>query len=142
MTDNTDPKPSLYQILNIAEPAKDGEILPPEKTEIALANANTDIDLDFNEARQNIKNIIETGKQALDEIASIAHASQDAEAYTTVASMINSLIAANKELLDAHRRRQMVKEKANPVAVGNTNNLNVSITTADLQKMLKTITED
>ncbi len=127
-----DKKPTLYDKLNMSNPAQ--ELLPA-----VIVEEDTSIDRDFEVVQKNLHDIIDTGKKALDDIADIATQSQDAEAYTTVASMINSLVSANRELLDSHRRKQAVKkaEAANNTNnTGNTNILNVTLTTAQLAKML------
>ena len=125
-----DKKPTLYDKLNMSNPAQ--ELLPA-----VIVEEDTSIDRDFEVVQKNLHDIIDTGKKALDDIADIATQSQDAEAYTTVASMINSLVSANRELLDSHRRKQTIKksEIAN-TSTGNTNILNVTLTTAQLAKML------
>ena len=126
--------PSLYDKLNMSNPTQ--EILPA-----IVDEEDKSIDADFEVVQKNLHEIIDTGKKALDDIADIATQSQDAEAYTTVASMINSLVSANRELLDAHRRKQAVKKAEAANNTGNTNILNVNntvqLTTAQLLDMLK-----
>lgn len=125
-----DKKPTLYAKLNMNEPSQ--ELIVPDRT-----NDNVNIDRDFDIVQKNLSIVIETGQKALDEISDIATQSQDPEAYTTVASMINSLVAANRELLDAYRRRQAVKKDS--ASAGNTNVVNINLTTAELAKMLQDI---
>lgn len=122
--------PSLYDKLNMSNPTQ--EILPA-----IIDEEDKSIDADFEVVQKNLHEIIDTGKKALDDIADIATQSQDAEAYTTVASMINSLVSANRELLDSHRRKQTIKksEIAN-TSTGNTNIVNFNVTTAALLKLL------
>ncbi len=122
--------PSLYDKLNMNAPTQ--EILPA-----IIDEEDKSIDADFEVVQKNLHEIIDTGKKALDDIADIATQSQDAEAYTTVASMINSLVSANRELLDSHRRKQAIKksEIAN-TSTGNTNIVNFNVTTAELLKLL------
>lgn len=129
-----DNKPTLYQKLNMNDPSQ--ENLPA----VTSTKEDSSIDEDFTTVQKNLQDIIETGQKAFDDIVDIATQSQDAEAYTTVASLMNSLVSANRELLDSHRRKQIFKQKESANASnngsGNTNILNVTLTTAELAKMI------
>lgn len=100
-----------------------------------------DIDADFELARQNTKRLLLDGEQALDGILDLAQSGEHPRAYEVAGQLIKTLMDANKDLLDLHKRRKEYKkvdqerppaaaprEVHNTVFVGSTN---------ALQKMIK-----
>lgn len=112
----------------------------PEQPKIVLGTVAIDDDNDYEYARQNIYQVIETGANALDNLAAVASQSQHPRAYEVLASMIKTLVEANKDLLNI-RKTKMEIQRANEGPVeglgGNKvqNNLFVG-STADLQKFI------
>ena len=127
--------PSLYDKLNMAPPTVVLEKMPAVM-EPAVPDAER-IDADFEDVRQNLETAASIGQKALDDVADIATQSQDAEHYSVVASMLKSVVEVNKERMDIYRRKQLAKKDHAPQSQGNTNVLNVTLTTADLMKMIK-----
>lgn len=68
-----------------------GEILVPEETTK---------DADATYVRENMYEIIDTGKDALSEMAEIAQASQDPRAYRVLTELISAMVHANKEMME------------------------------------------
>ncbi len=90
-------------------------------------------DEDFDYARDNLKEIIDNGKEALAQLIDIADQSQHPRAYEVIANMVNTLASANKDLLDLSKKRKDIQKKdEGPTTVNN----NLILTTADLQKLL------
>lgn len=113
---------------------------PSEVKPIVINAAETDIELDFQYTRMNLKNVIESGVHALDEMIEIAKSSQQPRAFEVVATLINTLSGANKDLLDLNKKyRDLAPENASPTKV--TNNLFVG-STSELLQMLKKKVED
>lgn len=135
---------NLYSKLNlvpIAETRNELAVIPEE------SNATKIVNKDFDVARDNLHKIIAKGQDALNEIADIASQSQDAEAYTGLSSLINSLIAANRELLALSKKKQEFERGAavsNPDAgkagvgdTGGTTNIIFAGSTADILAAIK-----
>lgn len=74
-------------------------VLPPD---IQTDELNADMQI----ARDNIKNVIEQGKIAIDGALELAEASETPRAYEVVATMITSIVQANKELIQLHKTRK------------------------------------
>lgn len=89
---------------------------------------------DFEYARGNLINIIEKGNEALDGILDVAGMSQHPRSFEVAATIINSLAAANKDLLELSKKRKELEGEKNPTTINN--NLFVG-STAELQKLLK-----
>lgn len=92
---------------------------------------------DFEFARQNLRNILEKGTIALDKMLEVADMSQHPRSYEVVSTLINSLSASNKDLLELSEKKKRI-EKAESVKDNQTVNNNLFIgSTNDLLKMLK-----
>jgi len=94
---------------------------------------------DFNIARSNIHEIIQSGSFAIEKLSQIADSSQHPRAFEVLANLFNTMLTANKDLLDLQkkvREIQAVDEPHNDQAKSVTNNLFVG-STADLQKAIE-----
>lgn len=104
-------------------------------SEVILPDADNKIDMDYEYARGNLINIIEKGQQVLDGIMDVADMSQHPRGYEVAAKVIDSLTAANKNLLDlAKQKKDLDGSVGGPKTINN--NLFVG-STAELQKLLK-----
>jgi hypothetical protein len=76
------------------------EVLPAQlsKTEV--------IEDDSNFARQNIRDLIEKGNIAIDNLLHVAKESEHPRAYEVAAGLIKTIADANKDLLDVQKKRQ------------------------------------
>ena len=114
----------------------------PEQPKLVLGTVTIDDNTDYEYARQNIYGVIETGANALDQLAQIAAQSQHPRAFEVLANLVKTLVDANKDLLNI-RKTKLEIEKASGENMsdgmgGNKvqNNLFVG-STAELQKFLK-----
>ena len=130
MNGNNDP---LGKALNLAPSSFDQvkEITTKAHDDSAMA--------DFNIARSNIHEIIQSGSFAIEKLSQIADSSQHPRAFEVLANLFNTMLTANKDLLDLQkkvREIQAVDEPHNDQAKSVTNNLFVG-STADLQKAIE-----
>lgn len=65
----------------------------------------------FEEVRDNIKRLIDLGEMSYTELVAIAQTSQHPRAFEVLSSMLNSMVAANKQLLDIEKTRLEISEK-------------------------------
>ena len=94
---------------------------------------------DFNMARSNIHEVIQNGTFAMEKLAQIADSSQHPRAFEVLAKLMDTMLQANKDLLDLQKTIRDIDAKDTPVnseAKSVTNNLFVG-STADLQKALE-----
>lgn len=97
----------------------------------------TQLDADFEYARENMMEVINKGQEALFDLMDVARQSQHPRAYEVLATMMNTMVGASKDLLDLQAKKKKILEddpSASPQQV--TNNLFVG-STAELQKYLK-----
>jgi hypothetical protein len=97
----------------------------------------TQAEADFDYARENMMEVINKGQEALFDLIDVARQSQHPRAYEVLATMMNTIVGASKDLLDLQAKKKKILEDnpgASPQQV--TNNLFVG-STAELQKYLK-----
>ena len=119
----------LDKFLNIAS----GDNLPA----VIEKKITTQADADFEFARENMMDVINKGQEALYDLIDVARQSQHPRAYEVLATMMNTMVGASKDLLDRQAKKKKLLEddpSASPQQV--TNNLFVG-STAELQKYLK-----
>lgn len=94
---------------------------------------------DFESARANMHEVIQTNQEAMDKLMQIAEQSQHPRAFEVLAKLMDTQIQANKELLELQtkiREIDAVEASTNPGSQTINNNLFVG-STAELQKMIK-----
>lgn len=114
--------------LNLSPLSQKTEIIDIQPTE-----TNT-VTQDFDYARGNLVAAIEKGQEALSDIVQVAGMTQSARSYEAVASILNAVTNANKELLELSKKKKDIIEDDKPSTVNN--NLFVG-STAELLKMIK-----
>jgi hypothetical protein len=99
-----------------------------------IKNIPTQEEQDFDYARTNLKVVIDSGQEALQQLIDIADQSQHPRAYEVIANLVNTLASANKDLLDLSKKKKELLKNAEggPQTINN----NLILTTADLQKLL------
>jgi hypothetical protein len=109
----------------------------------AVVSTNADDDptvQDIELARSNIKNIIEQGDDSLKEMVNLAKQSESPRAYEVAATLMKTLLDANKDFVEMSMKKKYAKEEIiNPkeAEVTNVTNNNLILSTADLLKMMK-----
>ena len=84
------------------------EIHLPEPVHLCEDDKVLDIELGY--AQENIKSIIEKGKDAVDDIMSIATDSENPKAYTAVAGLMKTLTDMNKSYIDVAIKRNSLRK--------------------------------
>lgn len=94
---------------------------------------------DFESARANIHEVIQTGSDALLKLSLIAESSQHPRAFEVLAKLMDTIVSANKDLLELQSKIRDIDAIDSPIsdkAQTVNNNLFVG-STAELQKVLK-----
>lgn len=116
----------------------EGELVIPKKTELAeIKPVDDKVDRDYDYARTNFYNIIETGTEALEQMLDVAKASEHPRAYEVVSTIMKTLVEANKDLVSMSAKKQESEEEKNPSEKSVTNNNMFVGSTAELQQLLK-----
>lgn len=132
---------NMEEIFNIEKkestivPSTIGDIVSPKEVVIN----KEDPDKDYTTVRENLKEIVRRGQEAIDGIMVVATETQSPRAYEVVATLIKSVSDANKDLISLHKQMKELK-KIEVQGDNNTSITNNSIfvgSTSELQKMLK-----
>lgn len=116
----------------------EGELIESPKGEIIKAPEDSEKDYDY--ARENFYNIIETGTDALHQMLDVAKASEHPRAYEVVSTLMKTLVDANKDLVSMSEKKSKNAPKDSEEKSITNNNVFVG-STADLQKMIKDMKE-
>jgi hypothetical protein len=93
------------------------------------------VENDFNYARKNLYDVIETGQSAALELSQIASQSQHPRAFEVLSGLLKTIVESNRELLDIQKKRRDLSAQVNPNGGDKVTNQLV-ITTAELQKIM------
>ncbi len=110
------------------------DIDPPEQEVLDPTFKNKEIDDDYDYARRNLRDLIDSGMNDLNSVMDIARQSESPRAFEVATNLIKTLADTNKDLLDlAKKKKDLTKEK-------NTQNVTNALfvgSTADLQKLIQ-----
>ena len=116
------------------------EVIPPGHDgngRVSVADAEDD----FEYARRNVRDIIDSGKESLEQIQQIALAAESPKAFEVVSMLIDKLVVANEKLVDLSSRKAKNDAAANGQnadrVVNNTQNVVIVGTTDDLLKAVR-----
>lgn len=120
----------MEEILNLPE----SEPIVETGQVVVVENSS---DADFEKARDNIHEIITKGQDALNDIITLARASDSPRAYEVVSQMIKTLVDANKDLITLRKNLNDVKgENSEKNSTTNIENALFIGSTSELQKMI------
>ena len=92
-------------------------------------------DLDY--AKKNIMDIIEKGKDSLDELIAIAKQTESARAFEVASNIMKTMLDANKQLIDTSKEKKYEKTEQPAQHTTNVTNNNLVLSTSELLEMLK-----
>lgn len=92
-------------------------------------------DIDY--AKKNIKDIIEKGKDSLDELIAIAKQTESARAFEVASNIMKTMLDANKQLIDTSKEKKYEKTEQPAQHTTNVTNNTLMLTTEEMLTMLK-----
>ena len=111
--------------------------VPTEGIVLSQERVDADLRLDYDSVRKNLKELVESGKVALDGIIGVAQEGDSPRAYEVVAQLIKTLSDTNKDLLEMHAKVKAIRKTES--TVNNVSNTTQSIyvgSTKDLQDII------
>lgn len=99
----------------------------------------SNVEDDYEYARNNLKGLIENGKSVIENIMYLAKEGESPRAYEVAGQLIKTIADTNKDLLDLSKKVKDVKkdtEVAEKSGVTNVNNTLFVGSTAELQKLI------
>ena len=103
-----------------------------------------DKDNDYEYTRETLYDLIEKGREGIEEMIEVARQSEHPRAYEVLATLIKDTANTSEKLMDLHRKIQTIDQMMLPAPEkeGNTtNNLFIGSTT-ELQRMLKNLNNE
>jgi hypothetical protein len=113
------------------------EIAEKSTTELVTIESGTDVEIDANFARENIKQLISSGNIALGELATVANQSESPRAYEVLATMMKNLADMNKDLLELQKRKRELAPQSETNKGVNIDKAVFVGSTTELLKMIK-----
>tara|TARA_R100001591_G_scaffold55544_1_gene65343 strand:+ start:31 stop:444 length:414 start_codon:yes stop_codon:yes gene_type:complete len=124
---------NMEGIFNLPETKKQTEITVAKKIE--ENNSESEADIDYKYARENLYNIIEKGQESLNTLVDVAQQSQHPRAFEVVSQLVKTLSDTNKDLLELQRKIKVINKDITEGPKTVNNSLYVG-NTADLQKFI------
>lgn len=114
------------------------EVSIPIVTEPTPLTTDADLQDAYRQSRDNLQDIIDQGKDAMEDILHVARESELPRAFEVFAKMMDSVVNANKELLDIQKKmRDMTGQKTTQSTGTNIENAVFVGSTAELSKLIK-----
>jgi len=106
--------------------------------EIVLKQSGEEkVDSDYVQVRQNLYDLIDTGKDAIQNILDVAKAGDSPRAYEVVSQMLKTVSEMNKDVLDVHDKVKKIKEDKYNLTQKNTTNNTIYVgSTSELQDLI------
>lgn len=76
------------------------------KNELVVTEVSNPVETDAEIARTNLKQLLDKGGRAIEELAVVARDSQHPRAYEVMSGMLKTLADMNKDLLDIQKKKQ------------------------------------
>jgi hypothetical protein len=125
----------LNDIFNIA-----GSVVPspkPETPVVVQAEGISDVESDYELARNTLRNIISSGTSALDDVILLARSSEHPRSYEVAGQMMKTMSEVAKDLLGLQKQKQDISKPIEAAqAIEQQNNIIFAGSTDDLLKMM------
>jgi hypothetical protein len=96
-----------------------------------------DLKTDYEVVRDNLKELVDMGKNALDGVIQVAQEGDQPRAYEVVAQLIKTLSETNRELMDLHNRVKTIRKIDQSVTNNTTTNQSIYVgSTKELQDII------
>tara|TARA_R100000353_G_scaffold6157_1_gene8346 strand:+ start:1894 stop:2307 length:414 start_codon:yes stop_codon:yes gene_type:complete len=124
---------NMEGIFNLPETKKETEVTIPKKVDTNKEESEADIDYKY--ARENLYTIIEKGQESLNTLVDVAQQSQHPRAFEVVSQLVKTLSDTNKDLLELQKKIKVINKDIQEGPKTVNNSLYVG-NTADLQKFI------
>jgi hypothetical protein len=120
-------------------PADYKDITTKKATVLVADKPDDMIDNDYQNVRDNLYDLLGTGKDALLDMLEVAKQSEDPKSYEVVGSLLKQLSNINNQLLNTHSQKQRLNptSKKEPASNITTNNSIFVGSTAELSNFLQ-----
>ena len=113
---------------------KKNTVLPVRYNEPDMAQDLTDA---YQQSKENLQEIIDQGKDAMEELRQIASAGQHPRAFEVYGTLLKNMVDANKELLNIQKQMREMDEEKKKSSGTNIDKAIFVGSTAELNKLIK-----
>ena len=121
-------------------PKNDVKILNTEGSIVPIVNNNDNKDNDFQYARENLYDIIEKGRDAMEELLEIAKSEESPRAFEVFGQLLKNMTDTQQTLMELHQKKQKLENDGDRQEVTRAQNVTNALfvgSTADLLKLVK-----
>ena len=130
----------------VDEPQKnDVQIIDNVDSAPIVINGDETKDNDFQYARENLYDIIEKGRDAMEELLEIAKAEESPRAFEVFGQLLKNMSDTQETLMDLHQKKQKLENAGDRQEVTQAQNITNALfvgSTADLLKLVKKETKE
>ncbi len=117
------------------------KVLNTEGSIVPAVNGSADNkDNDFQYARENLYDIIEKGRDAMEELLEIAKAEESPRAFEVFGQLLKNMTDAQEKLMELHRKKNQIENDKERQDIGRAQNVTNALfvgSTAELLKLVK-----
>ena len=117
-----------------------GEDISKVENVPAVIDSNGNKDNDFQYARENLYDIIEKGRDAMEELLEIAKAEESPRAFEVFGQLLKNMTDTQSTLMELHQKKQKLENDGDRQEVTRAQNVTNALfvgSTADLLKLVK-----
>ena len=130
----------------VDEPQKnDVQVIDNVDSVPIVINGDDTKENDFQYARENLYDIIEKGRDAMEELLEIAKAEESPRAFEVFGQLLKSMTDSQETLMDLHQKKQKLENAGDRQEVTKAQNVTNALfvgSTADLLKLVKKETKE
>jgi len=127
----------IFDVAPFVESPKDLPVVQKTLPPVSGPDLTQDLNDAYEQTRDNLQDIIDQGKEAMEEILQIAKEGQHPRAFEVYGSLLKNVVDANKELLAVQKQMRNMDPNEKKGGVTNIDKAVFVGTPAELNKLLK-----
>jgi len=129
---------NMEEIFDIA-PKPETPVVVKSETPVSILDSNLEEDLTdaYEQTKTNLQDLIDQGKDAMEEILMIAKAGQHPRAFEVYGTLLKNVVDANKELLAVQKQMREMNKQNQPSGATHIDKAIFVGSTSELNKLIK-----
>jgi hypothetical protein len=130
---------NMEQIFDVAAKVETPIVVKKETLPVKVGETELEEDLvdAYEQTKTNLQDLIDQGKDAMNEILEIAKAGQHPRAFEVYGTLLKNVVDANKELLAVQKQMRDMDKKTAPSGTTNIDKAIFVGSTSELNKLIK-----
>jgi hypothetical protein len=125
----------------VTKTTAEGDVIDAQTGEI-IQSADTKIESDYDDTRNNLRELLITGQNALMHALDVAKQSEHPRAFEVVGNLMKQLADVNQQLMDLHQQKAKLDAPKNKETSKVTNNAIFVGSTSELAKMIQNMNKE